>query len=126
MDYYYFSLNKQFPNEARKVNSVTENKSELWKASSKVQPTTFNSLTAPSMQQSREKSNRMGHQSSKRTASDFVYLGLPYINSKNTHLKMKNCTRTDFIFTDARSNQLVSKHQSCHATATVDKRAYEK
>ena len=55
------------PYESYKVNSVTENKSEeLQKGSSRALSTTSNSLTVPSMQQSRMKSHRIGQRSSKR------------------------------------------------------------
>ena len=53
--------------EAKKVKFLTENKSEaLWKVSSRLQSTTFNSLIVPLMQQSRTKSYRTGHHSKKR------------------------------------------------------------
>ena len=48
-------------------SKFSENKSEeLRNVSSRVQSTTSNSLTVSSMQQSRMKSHRIGHQSSKR------------------------------------------------------------
>ena len=59
--------NSWSPYEPKKVNSVTENNSEeQWKVNSRVQLTSSNSLTVSSMQQSRMKIHRIGHQSSKR------------------------------------------------------------
>ena len=51
----------------KRINSVIKNKSEeLWRASPSVQSTTSKSFTVPAMQQSRLKSYRTGHHSSKK------------------------------------------------------------
>ena len=111
--YYYQILNNWSHYESKKVNSVTENKSEeLWKVGSRVQSTTSNSLTVPSMQQSRMKSHKIVHYSSKRKLIQ-AYL---YIKTKNKPLKMTNSTSIDFIFTGAWCDRMVAKHQSCKST----------
>ena len=73
--YYYYSLKKQLI-LLRTQNSQfkTINKSEeLWKVRSRVQSITSNSLTIPSMQQSRMKSHKTGPPKQHEGA----YLSLP-------------------------------------------------
>ena len=76
--------------ESKKINLAIQ---KIWKVSKMGQSITFNSLTVSSMQQSRMKSHRIGHQSSKRKPV-LAYL---YTKTKNKPIKMTNSTSTDVI-----------------------------
>ena len=101
---------------------MTENKSEeLWQVSSRVQSTTSNSLTVPSMQQIRMKSHRIGHQSSKRNLIQ-IYL---YTKTRNKPPKMTNSTSTDATSGGAWCNTVVAKQEDSHSSAPADKQMNE-